>query len=376
MKEIGFWDYTCPRHGSLERYSQQDWDRLLDDMAAGGFNSLVLCVKWLTTGYRSRLSWLDQDSQCTSISSDNVLIHYAFQQARKRGMRLWLLAVVTQYHIPSFGIEPARSTARWGDIGMYDPDQPGIAERILELVDEIIGLFGSEVDGLIVEMEFCDADAFHRVPIYNQWAQANGRPEFSKIKEVILEPRSYPFSEWRDFTTDRRIEMLQRIEKMVRTKGFQGPLSTISEVGNGDMILVGNVNLARLRAGLPHWSLVTYDSIYDRRVNRLATMDFCVNQPHRLGFEVNFLTRGVMTFGADWGDKVDNLAEQWQMSLEDAESHQPERLWFMGSDARLDGLVCSNVKLPKWGFADGRTARTRLMQMASNTLGRQPPRKR
>ena len=52
MKEIGFWDYTCPFNGSLERYTNQDWDVLLEDMANGGFNSLVLCVKWLTTGYR------------------------------------------------------------------------------------------------------------------------------------------------------------------------------------------------------------------------------------------------------------------------------------------------------------------------------------
>jgi hypothetical protein len=36
LKEIGFWDYTCPRHGSLERYTQADWDLLLDDMVAGG----------------------------------------------------------------------------------------------------------------------------------------------------------------------------------------------------------------------------------------------------------------------------------------------------------------------------------------------------
>ncbi len=55
MKEIGFWDYTCPLHGSLERYTEQDWNMLLDDIAEGGFNSLVLGVKWLTTGYYSRL---------------------------------------------------------------------------------------------------------------------------------------------------------------------------------------------------------------------------------------------------------------------------------------------------------------------------------
>ena len=59
ISEIGFWEYTCPGHGSVEEYSARDWDVLLDDMSAGGFNSLVLGVKWLSTGYRSRLKWLD-----------------------------------------------------------------------------------------------------------------------------------------------------------------------------------------------------------------------------------------------------------------------------------------------------------------------------
>jgi hypothetical protein len=38
----------------------------------------------------------------------------------------------------------------------------------------------------------------------------------------------------------------------------------------------------------------------------------------------------------------------------------------MGSDCRLDGLVCSHLNLPKWGFPDGRSARLRLMQLAKN----------
>jgi len=178
-----------------------------------------------------------------------------------------------------------------------------------------------------------------------------------------LEPRSYPFSDWRDFTTDRRIDLLQRIATVVRGRGFHGRLATLTEIENHDLVVVGNVNLARLRAALPEWTLVTYDGIYDRRVNRLATMDFCIAQPRQLGFEVAYLTRGVMTFGAGWSDKADNLEDQWRMSIEDAQRHRPDILWFMGSDARVDGLVCSNVKLPRWGFSDGRTARLRLMEM-------------
>ena len=39
MKEMGFWDYTAPQHGSLECYREQDWDLLLEDLAAHGINS-------------------------------------------------------------------------------------------------------------------------------------------------------------------------------------------------------------------------------------------------------------------------------------------------------------------------------------------------
>ncbi|MCX7934724.1 MAG: hypothetical protein N3A66_05640 [Planctomycetota bacterium] len=368
IQEIGFWDYTCPEHGSLERYSAADWTALADDMAAGGFTSFVLCVKWLTTGYRSRLPWLDQDERCTAIATNNELIHHARREIKRRGLRLWLLVVATEYRLTNFGIPPAQTATIFRDFAAYDPDQPGVAERILALCEEVVELFGAEADGLIIEMEYCDGEAPHRLPLYEAWAAENQRPEFGRLKEIALEPRCYPFAHWRDFTTDRRIAMLRRIEDTVRGRGFPGRLATICEVDNMDGALVRNLNLARLRAALPDWTLVTYDSIYDRRVNRLATMDFCVAQPRQLGFQVAFLTRGVMTFGANWSDRADSLEEQWRMSLEDAARHQPDILWFMGSDARLDGLVCSAAKLPAWGFADGRTARLRLMQMAREYL--------
>jgi hypothetical protein len=66
-------------------------------MATGGFNSLVLCVKWLTTGYRSRLPWLDQDPQCSAVASDNTVVHYALRRAQARGIRTWLLLVASIY---------------------------------------------------------------------------------------------------------------------------------------------------------------------------------------------------------------------------------------------------------------------------------------
>ena len=136
------------------------------------------------------------------------------------------------------------------------------------------------------------------------------------------------------------------------------------------MAVLGNVNLPMLQAALPHWAVVTYDSIYDRRRNRLATADFCIQQPRSLGLETCYLTRGVMTFGIPSDLPPTRLEDQWRMSLEDAAAFRPDILWFMGSDARLDGWVCSDVKLPQWGFTDGRTARLRLMQMAKEILSK------
>ncbi len=364
MKEIGFWDYTCPGHGSVERYTTSEWDVLLDDMAAAGWNSLVLCPKWMTTGYRSRYPWLDQDPTIASIQTDNATIHHALRGARKRGMRTWILVVASIFDIKSFGFAPQSAAGGWEGTAPYDLEQAGVAERIELLFEEITQLFGAEADGFIIELEHCDAEAPHRVPLYDAWAKANGRPDFATIKNITLQPRSYPFWHWRDFTTSRRIEMYRRVEKVLRSNRFNGTITTIAEMDNGPTFVCGNVNLAMLKEAFPTWPLVTYDSIYDRRVNRLATMDFCVEQPRELGMEALWITRGVMTF--TWppdGPSMD-LQEQWRLSLEDAARHQPAAVWFMGSDARHEGLVVSPTKLPKWGFADGRTARKKLMQMS------------
>jgi len=364
MQEIGFWDYTCPGNGSLERYTRADWDLLLDDMAAGGMNSFVLCVKWITTGYRSALPWLDQDPLVTAITSDNALIHHALRGARARGMRTHLLVVGTIFPVAAFGMEPTHPLARWGDYGHFDPDLPGVTERILQLFAEVATLFGAEVDGIIAELECSDGAGPHRIPLYDAWAKAEGRRSFAEITQIPLEPRSYPFLEWRDFTTERRVVLLRQVADTLRHCGFTGAVETLTEVASCAGVMVGNVNLERLRVGLPEWELVTYDSIYDRRINRLASMDFCIVQPQALGFHVSYLTRGVMTFGANWSEISDSLDDQWRMSLEDALAFRPQRLWFMGADARLDGMVCSDVKLPQWGYPDGRTARLALMKMA------------
>ena len=44
MKEFGFWVYTGTGTGGTEGYGEPQWDGLLDDMAEGGMNSLVICI--------------------------------------------------------------------------------------------------------------------------------------------------------------------------------------------------------------------------------------------------------------------------------------------------------------------------------------------
>jgi hypothetical protein len=370
MKEIGFWDYTCPGHGSLERYTQADWELLLDDMATGGFNSLVLGIKWLTTGYRSRFSWLDQDGACSAIASDNALIHQALRGAHARGMHTWLLVVCTIYpsHAAALpnGIPYAPEWVK--DFLVYDLDAPGLADRIDLLYGEVVDLFGGETDGIVVEMEFCDGEAPHRIPVYNQWAKQNGRPSYAEIKNIRLEPRAYPFTHWRDFTTSRRIETMKRVEEVARSRGFKGSLASIIEIDNQPTAVLGNVNMKMLSEAIPGWPAVTYDGIYDRRRNRLASMDLCIHQPRLAGLQPLYLTRGVMTFHVPPELGPATLQEQWRMELEDARVHQPDVLWFMGSDIRLDGWVCNRSELPAWGFTDPRQARLELMRMAKEIL--------
>lgn len=369
IKEIGFWDYTCPGHGSLEYYTRADWDVLLDDMAAGGFNSLVLAVKWMTTGYRSRLPWLDQDASVAAIASDNATLHYALDGARRRGIKTWLLVVASIYHVASFGMAPAASSGE-GLMGCaaYDIDQPGLPERILELFGEVAELFGAQADGVVIELEHCDGEAPHRVALYDAWAAANGRPSFAQIKAAPLESRAYPLWDWRDFTTSRRIERYREIAEAMRARGYNGRFATLVEMANAPGVVALNQNLAMLRDALPDWPIVTYDSIYDRRVNRLATMDFCVEQPHANGLEALYLTRGVMTWTWPPDGPALDLPEQWRLAIEDAARHRPDALWFMGSDARSNGLVCSDVKLPQWGCRDGRSARLQLMEMVQKAI--------
>ena len=50
LREHGFWEYTAPCTGGFEAYDRNDYLLALDDMARAGMNSLMIVIKWFTTG--------------------------------------------------------------------------------------------------------------------------------------------------------------------------------------------------------------------------------------------------------------------------------------------------------------------------------------
>ena len=81
LKEYGFWDYTTPLAGGMEMFRRDDYLLLLDDMAGAGMNSLAVNIKWCTTGYRSRLDFLDQ------LPGNPVLTGLSLPRGRNRGQK-------------------------------------------------------------------------------------------------------------------------------------------------------------------------------------------------------------------------------------------------------------------------------------------------
>ena len=177
--QYGFLDYTTPGAGGMEHYERDDYISLLDDMAAAGMNSLVMVIKWRTTGYTSRLPWLDQEPTNPAVAWDNGLVHFAIREAQERGIKVWLGAVVTQHIIEKYGASIHRQYEIFVDgqprrAAIYDLDMPQVAERAVAIFDEIVELF-PQADGLMVEVEGGDRLAPHRVEPYDTWAVEHGK---------------------------------------------------------------------------------------------------------------------------------------------------------------------------------------------------------
>jgi len=367
LKEHGFWDYTTPGAGGMAGFQRQDFMGLLDDMSKAGMNSLCIYVKWLTTGYRSRLPFQDQLPDCPVIASDNKLLHEVMDEAGKRKIKIWLGGAVTYFDVEKFaGQNPWNITETIGGyklpirVGVYDADTPGLTERILQIYQELLDLFPG-VGGLIVELEASGIEQPHRIPLYNKWARENSQPSFQELGHP-LNPRDFDVGPWRDYTTYSRLKILKAVEQAVQSKGFKGDLAMICETGNTAYSAVQEVNLREYRGQFPNWKAITYE--YDKWIHRYAMMDVCVDTPKREGLEVFYLPRGVMTWGMDWPLPI-SLEQSWQFDLEDLQTFQPHAVWWFGCGPVGEGAHASLSRIQKSGYRDGVEARRALLKAAS-----------
>lgn len=366
MREFGFWVYTGPNTGGCEGYREPEWDALLDDMAAGGMNSLAICVSCKRKGCRSELPYLqnDQDPSNVVIATDNGNVRDAIRRAHARDIKVWIQTIANCYWFEDFDIAlpEGASLPSYGSF-KYDLDSPTIQERAVEQCEEIVRLF-PDMDGFSVEFENHDIFYRHRAAPYNAWAEESGRPSYEELAARPANPRSYPFREIREYTTWQTCELLNRIESVVRDAGFAGELSSICG-GNGSVAgtYASQTDYAVFRETAPHWIAIPYE--YSRWRGRLASADCCMVEPKRAGITTYFLGRGVMT----WGNWVDDwmpvsFEEHWRADFEDALAYGVDGLWMFEADAFTDGPHVDKGWLRKKGLADGTAARRKLIEIA------------
>ena len=367
LKEHGFWDYTTPIAGGMAGYQKSDYLLLLDDMAGAGMNSLCIYVKWLTTGYRSRLPFLDQMPDCPVIASGNRLLQDVMAEAAKRKIKIWLGVVATYFDVAKLpDVRPVRIIEEIGGyklpmpVGIYSSDAPGLTEKIVQMYEEVLDLFPA-AGGLVVELEFCGIEQPDRIPLYNEWAKENHQPPFEQLGHP-LNPRGFDVAPWRDYTTYSRFKVLRAVEQAVRRKGFQGDLAMICETGNTAYSAVQEVNLRQYKEQFPAWKTITYE--YEKYAHRYAMMDLCIETPRKEGLEVCYLPRGVMTWAMKWPLPIP-LEESWRRDLADIQTFRPQSVWWFGSGAVGDGTHASLPRLQKVGYRDGVEARRALLKAAA-----------
>jgi hypothetical protein len=370
----GFWDYTTPGAGGMEGYDSHDFDLLLEDMCEAGMRSVVVMAKWLTTGYRSRLPFLDQQADNLVIASGNRLLTRFLDRASKAGIETWIGAVVTMYPANSVPAEPLSiaqeisGTPLPFPVGTYDADTPQVCENGVAVMRELAEQFPM-AGGLLVEMECSDRLMPHRIPRYDAWAAENGRPRFADLTRKISACNP-DLSPWRDYTTSRRIAIVCEIEDSLRAAGYKGRLATICEVGYLDLEVVAEVNLRAFKAACPDWLLVAYHSNYLKTRSRLGVMELAVEEPKRAGFACSYLPRGVMTWADAWPLEIP-LDRYWEMELEDIERFRPDYAWWFGSGTGsvAEGAHVSRTRLRDAGFVDGRAARRALLAKIRGKFG-------
>ncbi len=364
LAEHGFWDYTTPGTGGMEGYQGDDYARLLDDMSEAGMSSVVVMVKWLTTGYRSRLPFLDQHPDSPVTRSDNRLLSDFITAAVFRGMKVWLGAVVSMYPLSAVRCEPSMSfSGEFGGFplpqptGVFDSDASEVTEYSVAIFEELHALFPG-VHGFLVELEHCDIAMPHRIPLYNAWARDNGRPEYTRIGQPLV-PRNPDVSPWRDYATMSRLRVVRAVADALRGRGFQGRLSLLCETGAQPFQVQQSMNLEMVKAAVPDIVVVSYDPNYDKSRNRLGIMEMAVEEPKRAGLTTYYLPRGIMTWAGTWPMTL-SLEEFWKVEQDDVVRFEPAAAWWFGSGAapgRPEGAHVSVTRLRQSGFEDGLAAR-------------------
>jgi len=364
LDEHGFWDYTTPCAGGMEMYQKEDYISLLDDMEAAGMNSLSFSVKWMTTGYKSSLPFMDQLPDNPIIESDNELLRFAIDECKKRKIKIWLMAVVNFFDVALYGGEPNNIMDMTGGrpipfrYGVYDSDDSMVVERTVQIFEELVTLFPN-VDGLVFETETDNVESPRRIPLYNAWAKENGRVEFDQVGRPH-DPRFADVADWRDYTTHARLCMMEAVEKAVRARGFEGDLSTICAPYMKKYALLQEMNLAEVHRRCPNWTVIAY--WYDKYKSRDAMMEWCVNRPREDGNKVIYLPRGVMTWEetAQWPLPV-SLETHWEMDVEDIVRYKPDSVWWFGCGSVNDGIHVDTSLLKQSGYKDGAEARRALL---------------
>jgi hypothetical protein len=380
LHEHGFWDYTAPGAGGMEGYTRDDYSALLDDMSASGMNSVLVMPKWITTGYRSRLPFVDQHPSNPVTGSDNVLLRDFLNDAKRRGIKTWIGAVASMFPARCVASAPYSfyDGSQWGasieKIGCYDLDTPEVNEFAQPLFEELYELFPA-IDGFMVELEFAAHVMPHRAPLYNAWAEANRRPRFDSLF-MKLDGRSMTsLSPWREYSTHRRTELLAKIEKALRARGFRGELAMLCETGRSPGIAVQEVDCELFRRRCPNWAAVSYEYAYDKDTPcRLGMMEMAITLPRKAGLKTYYLPRGVMTFNGTWPMTIP-LEETWRRECEDIVQFMPDGVWWFGSgQGANNGWHVDTGRLKQSGFADGRAARNALLRATREAGLRVSPR--
>jgi len=362
MREFGFWVYTDPLAGGCCAYQSDDWLRLLDDMADGGMNSLVICIRGKRTGYRSRLPFLDQPDGCPAIESDNRILHDVIEQAHDRDIRVHFQNSVNIGQVAEFGVSlPQGVTTPSHGCFKFDLDSPGIEERAVAMTRELIELFPN-ADGLSLETEGGYIFYPHRKQRYDEWALKHNEQAWDELCAKPPDPRVYPYESWRRYATYRTCQLIELLMAEAKSAGFNGTFSHMFESYKQPGTHQIAYDMQQYAATFDS-ELLTFSYDYFRWQHPGATPEYLMAYPKSLGLKTSYLGRGVMTWVSGAGMPI-TLQQSWAMDFQDAITHDLDGIWMFEADTSRDGDHGCLSELQQLGFTDGVDARKQLLAVA------------